>query len=292
MSTESMTPEARSSADAERRPTIGSNLVRLASFLVPVALVIGLFGLLLAIRDSAEATVANVAGLLPIGFAFAAGIVASVNPCGFFMLPAYISYHLGTEEEGFYQQSAGRRLSKGLLLGAVTTLGFLVVFAVVGGIISAGGQWLVRVFPFAGVAIGGIMIAVGLWLLITHRTLGIMAASRVTVSPQRNLRNVFLYGIVYAIGSLSCTLPIFLVVVGSSLASQGLLGSFSQFIGYALGMGSILVAVTLGAALFQGTVARALRQAIPYVHRVSALFMVGAGGYLIYYWVFFADSIF
>jgi cytochrome c-type biogenesis protein len=287
-----MAPETTSSEAAERRLIIGSNLVRLASLAVPVALVIGLFVLLLSIRDSAEATVANVAGLLPVGFAFAAGIVASVNPCGFFMLPAYISYHLGTEEEGFYQQSAGRRLSKGLFLGVVTTLGFLVVFAVVGGIISAGGQWLVRVFPFAGVAIGGIMIAVGLWLLITHRTLGIMAASRVTVSPQRNLRNVFLYGIVYAIGSLSCTLPIFLVVVGSSLASQGLLGSFSQFIGYALGMGSILVAVTLGAALFQGTVARALRQALPYVHRVSALFMVGAGAYLIYYWVFFADSIF
>ncbi len=292
MSTESMTPEATSSEGAERRLITGSNLVRVASFVVPVALVIGLSVLLLSVRDSTEAAVANAAGLLPVGFAFAAGMVASVNPCGFFMLPAYVSYHLGTEEEGFYQQSAGRRLSKGLLLGAVTTLGFLVVFAVVGGIISAGGQWLVRVFPFAGVAIGGIMIAVGLWLLITHRTLGLMAASRVTVSPQRNLRNVFLYGIVYAIGSLSCTLPIFLVVVGSSLASQGLLGSFSQFIGYALGMGSILVAVTLGAALFQGTVARALRQALPYVHRVSALLMVGAGAYLIYYWVFFANSIF
>ncbi len=82
------------------------------------------------------------------------------------------------------------------------------------------------------------------------------------------------------------------MVVGSSLTSQGLLGSLSQFIGYALGMGTILVAVTLGAALFQGTVARALRKALPYVHRTSALFMVGAGAYLIYYWVFFADSIF
>ena len=292
MSAELMTPETTSSAGAERRLITRSNLAKLASFAVPVALVVGLFVLLLSIRDSAEASVANVATLLPVGFAFAAGMVASVNPCGFFMLPAYISYHLGTEEEGFYQQSAGRRLSKGLLMGGVTTVGFLVVFAVVGGIISAGGQWLVRVFPYAGIGIGVVMIGVGLYLLITHRTLGIMAASRVTVSPQRNLRNVFMYGIVYAVGSLSCTLPIFLVVVGSSLASAGLVGSFTQFIGYALGMGSILVAVTLGAALFQGTVARALRKAMPYVHRVSALFMVGAGAYLIYYWVFFADSIF
>jgi cytochrome c biogenesis protein CcdA len=276
----------------KRSPLDGQRAALIASFVIPVALVVGLFVLLLSIRDSTEAAVANVAGLLPVGFAFAAGMVASVNPCGFFMLPAYISYHLGTEEDGFYKQSASRRLAKGLLLGGVTTLGFLVVFAAVGGVISAGGQWLVRVFPYAGVAIGVVMIIVGLYLVITHRTLGIMAASRVTVSPQRNLRNVFMYGVVYAIGSLSCTLPIFLVVVGSSLTSQGLLGSLSQFIGYALGMGTILVAVTLGAALFQGTVARALRKALPYVHRTSALFMVGAGAYLIYYWIFFADSIF
>jgi cytochrome c biogenesis protein CcdA len=267
-------------------------LSQLTAFLIPAVIVISLLLLLLSVRDSAEAAVANLAGLLPVGFAFAAGMVASVNPCGFFMLPAYISYHLGVEETGFYQQSAARRLSKSLLLGAVTTAGFLVVFAVAGSIISAGGQWLVRVFPYAGVAIGGVMVVVGLWLLVTHRTLGIMAASRVTVSPQRNLRNVFMYGIVYALGSLSCTLPIFLVVVGSSLASQGLLASFSQFIGYALGMGTILVAVTIGAALFQGTVARGLQKAIPYVHRASALFMLGAGVYLVYYWVFFADSIF
>jgi cytochrome c-type biogenesis protein len=267
-------------------------LAVIASFVIPIALVAGLFVLLLAIRDSTEAAVANVAGLLPVGFALAAGMVASVNPCGFFMLPAYISYHLGNEEEGFYQQSAPKRLLKGLFLGAVTTAGFLVVFALVGGVISAGGQWLVRVFPYAGLAIGGVMIIGGIYLLVTHRTLGIMAASRVTVSPQRNLRNVFLYGIVYAIGSLSCTLPIFLVVVGSSLASHGLLASFTQFIGYALGMGTILVAVTIGAALFQGTVARVLRRVLPYVHRASTLFMVGAGAYLIYYWVFFTDSIF
>lgn len=267
-------------------------LALLASFAIPAALVSGLFVLLLSVRNSTEATVATVAGLLPVGFACAAGMVASVNPCGFFMLPAYISYHLGTEEAGFYQQPAVRRLLNGLLLGAVTTAGFFVVFALVGGIISAGGQWLARVFPFAGVAIGALMILVGLWLLVTHRTLGIIAASRVTVTPQRNLRNVFLYGVVYAIGSLSCTLPIFLVVVGSSLASQGLLASFSQFISYAMGMGTILVGVTIGAALFQGVVARWLRKAIPYVHRASALFMVGAGAYLIYYWVFFAGSIF
>ena len=104
--------------------------------------------------------------------------------------------------------------------------------------------------------------------------------------------NVFLFGIGYAACSLSCTLPIFLVVVGSALATRGLFASFGQFVGYALGMGAILVGVTVGSALFRGSVARWLRGAIPYVHRMSAFFLLGAGAYLLYYWLFYADFFF
>ncbi|MEA3334764.1 MAG: cytochrome c biogenesis protein CcdA [Chloroflexota bacterium] len=129
-----------------------------------------------------------------------------------------------------------------------------------------------------------------LYLLLSHRTLGIAAASRVTISPQRNMRNVFGFGIVYAIGSLSCTLPIFLVVVGSSLATSSLANSFIQFMGYALGMASVLIAVTIGAAIFRGAVAKGLRKVVPFIHRTSALFLLGAGLYLIYYWVFITQS--
>lgn len=262
-----------------------------ASFIIPAALVVGFLLLLISLRDGAETAMANLANLLPVGFAFGAGMVASVNPCGFFMLPSYISYHLGAEETGFYESSAVRRVLKALLLGGVATGGFVVVFATVGSLISAGGQLLIAAFPYVGVTIGGAMIVLGLWLLITQRTIGIMAASRVTISRQRNLGNVFLFGIAYALGSLSCTLPIFLVVIGGSVASQGLVASFGQFIGYALGMGIILVAVTIGSALFRGSVTKWLRVAIPYVHRVSAMFLVGAGAYLIYYWVFFTGFI-
>lgn len=262
-----------------------------ASFAIPIVIVGGFLFLMISLRDGVEAAVASVAGWLPVGWAFAAGMVASVNPCGFLMLPTYISYHLGTQEEGYYEQPVARRALNALALGLVATAGFLVVLAVVGLIIVAGGQWLVRAFPYAGVAIGVAMVLLGLYLLITHKTLGIMAASRVTVSPRRNLQNVFLFGIAYATGSLSCTLPIFLVVVGSSLGSQTVLSAFVQFIGYGLGMGTILIAVTIGAALFRGAVAKGLRAAVPYVHRVSALFLAGAGAYLVYYWLFIAGSL-
>jgi cytochrome c-type biogenesis protein len=267
-------------------------LALLMSFGIPVLVVVGFLFLLISFRDGAEAAMSSFANLLPVGYAFAAGMVASVNPCGFFMLPSYISYHLGTEEAGFYEAHVANRLGKAFLLGGMATFGFIVVFAAVGAIIATGGYWLVTGFPYAGVAIGVAMVGLGLWLLVTRRSIGIMAARRLSITPQRNLRNVFLFGIGYAVGSLSCTLPVFLVVVGSALATRGFLSSFSQFIAYSLGMGTILVAVTLGAALFQGTVAHWLRAAVPYVHRMSALFLLGAGTYLIYYWVFYADFFF
>ena len=282
--------QATSEAEDRRGPE--ERRLRLVSLTIPAAFVLVLFLLLLRLQNGAEASVANLAALLPVGYAFGAGMVASVNPCGFFMLPSYISYHLGTEDPGFYASPLLSRLGKSLLLAGMATLGFVVVFALTGILISAGGHWLIRVFPYAGISIGLVMVGLGAWLLLTGRTLGIMAASRVTITRERNLRNVFLFGIAYAMGSLSCTLPIFLVVVGGALASRGLAAAFGQFISYALGMGLILVAVTVGSALFQGSVARWLRRVIPYVHRASALFLVAAGAYLIYYWIFLAGLTF
>jgi hypothetical protein len=59
------------------------------SFALPATVVIGLLVLLIWLQNSAETALAEIAGLLPVGYAFAAGMVASVNPCGFFLLPSY-----------------------------------------------------------------------------------------------------------------------------------------------------------------------------------------------------------
>ena len=80
-----------------------------------------------------------------------------------------------------------------------------------------------------------------------------------------------------------------MVVVSGSLATPGFFDSILQFVAYALGMGVVILAVTIGAALFRDAVSRWLRGALPHVHRVSSLFMVGAGAYLIWYWVVLAD---
>lgn len=259
------------------------------TYALPASIVAAMIALLIPVQANAEAAVSDFANALPIGFAVAAGVVASVNPCGFFMLPSYIAYQLGTEEQGFETRHPLTRVGRALLVGVMATLGFVLIFAAVGGVVAAGGNFLGRVFPFLGLALGVLMVGFGIYLVVSHRYVGILAASRIQVTPRRNLGNAFVFGLGYAVASLSCTLPIFLVVVGGSLAAEGFLASFGQFVAYALGMGVVVITATVGAALFRDAVACWLRGAIPHVHRAGSFFMLGAGAYLIYYWVFFAS---
>ncbi len=95
----------------------------------------------------------------------------------------------------------------------------------------------------------------------------------------------FLFGLAYGAASLSCTLPAFLAVVGSSLASGGDLAGAGRFFGFGLGMAAVLMTLTLALAFFKQGLVRWLRRAVPYVQLASAIFLVLAGAYVIFYWL-------
>ena len=259
------------------------------TYAVPAGVVGAVIAVLMLVQANAAVAVADLARALPIGFAAAAGVVASVNPCGFVMLPAYVAYQLGTEEAGYSDLPVPIRMARALAIALTATLGFVLIFASFGAIVAAGGHVLGKGFPYLGLAVGLGMVGFGGYLLLSRRYVGILAASRIQVTPRRNLGNALVFGIGYAVGSLSCTLPIFMVVVGGALATAGFVESFSQFIAYALGMGAMMVAVTLAVTLFREATARWVSGVLPYARRASAFFLVAAGAYLVWYWAFFAD---
>ena len=215
-----------------------------------------------------------------LGLAFSSGILASVNPCGFAMLPSMVSFYLGQEEDDYATRSLWRRACEGLALGALVTAGFLLVFVLAGVLVSLGAGSLARVFPWATVVIGTVLVVLGLRLYL-GRGLSVRMPSLEAARVAGSYRAMFVYGIAYALASLGCTLPIFLIAVGAALGA-GPLGSLALFAAYSLGMGLVLTAVALGAALFRGIVGMALRRALPYVRQVSALLLVVAGGYLLW----------
>lgn len=229
--------------------------------------------------------VSTLAGLVPLGYAFGAGMVAAVNPCGILLLPSAAAYYLATGDAA--ESSGGRRAARALQLAVLATLGFVAIFAVAGLIIGAGGRALAGAFPLGGFLVGLLLVGLGGRLALSGRPFGIAAAGGAMgrVHLGRDLRSPFLFGVAYAITSLACTLPIFLVVAASSLAAGGPLAAAVQFISYALGMGSVLTLVVLGAAFFEGGVRSWLRRVVPYVHRLSAAFLLGAGIFLVKYWL-------
>ena len=70
---------------------------------------------------------------VPFATAFTAGMVATVNPCGFAMLPAYLGYFLGREDE--VERTTAGNLVRALIVGSVVSAGFLIVFAIAGAIV-------------------------------------------------------------------------------------------------------------------------------------------------------------
>jgi cytochrome c-type biogenesis protein len=230
----------------------------------------------------------ELAAVLPFGFAFGVGMVAAVNPCGFAMLPAYLSLYLGAHEEDFGKRPPRTRLLQALLVSATVSLGFVLLFGMAGLVISTGGSALLGVMPSLGIVIGGVLVLVGLWML-AGRTLNASAFERFAgrLGDPRNVSvpGFFLFGLGYGAASLSCTLPAFLAVVGSSLASGGVLAGAGRFFGFALGMAAVLVTLTLAFAFFKQGLIKWLGKVVPYVQRASSVLLVLAGAYVIFYWL-------
>ena len=225
--------------------------------------------------------------VLPLGYAFGAGMVSAANPCGFAMLPAYLGLYLG-ETNSPEQGSAGSRLGRALLVASVVTVGFILLFGIVGLAIGAGAKPLIRFFPWIGLSLGMLLALAGAWLLAggsLYTALAERMAARMGNTQQRGVRGYFAFGLGYGTASLSCTLPIFLTVVGSTITTGTVAASAVQFSLYGLGMGTVILALTLSIALFQGTLVGVVRRAVPYIQPVSAVLLVLAGAYLVYYWL-------
>ncbi|MXY21050.1 MAG: cytochrome c biogenesis protein CcdA [Dehalococcoidia bacterium] len=224
----------------------------------------------------------------PLGFAFGAGVAAAFNPCGFAMLPAYMGLYLGVganeERTSFVSQ-----LGRALLVGVSVTAGFVLLFAVAGSIIGLGARSVVgSILPWLGLGIGILLVLAGAWLLRggeLYTALAQQAATRLGNPGSSSVRGYFLFGLSYGVASLSCTLPIFLAVIGSSFAASDIVTSFSQFVLYALGMGVVIIALTLSMALFKGAMLGGMRRVMPYVHPIGTWLMIIAGTYIVFYWL-------
>jgi len=219
---------------------------------------------------------------LPILYAYAAGAVSSVNPCGFALLPAYLARRIGANDPGHANWVDS--VSRAFAVGSVTTGGFIAVFGGVGVAVSLGAYWLTRAMPWAGFAIGIVLAFIGLYIL-AGRHINVRIPFAGSHKQFKGLRGDFVFGVGYGTASLTCTLPILLSITSTALTG-GLAESVLSFVAYAVGMGTILTALAVAAALSRDGLAALFKGFLPYVYLFSGGLLLLAGLYVTYYWGF------
>src|ERR671925_2356537 len=101
---------------------------------------------------------------VPLSVALVAGALATLNPCGFPLLPAFLSFYVGAREERL--PTARGRLAQGLVTGLVVTAGFLGVFVAVGLPVAYGAGRVSDALPWLGIVLGGLLVLFGALTLL------------------------------------------------------------------------------------------------------------------------------
>jgi cytochrome c biogenesis protein CcdA len=214
----------------------------------------------------------------PLAFAFGVGMVAAFNPCGFAMLPAYLAYFLGLEEG---EPDASASVIQALKVSAVMTTGFVLVFGAFGVLITWSTLSVERWLPWVTMVIGVVVSVMGV-AFVSGKELAVGLPKLEKGGRSRHLGSILLFGVSYAVASLSCSIAIFLAATTFSLAESSFASRVAAFLAYGAGMGLMVAALTLAVALAKtGLVAR-LRGAMPTIHRVSGVLLMASGLLIVY----------
>ncbi|MDQ3963319.1 MAG: cytochrome c biogenesis CcdA family protein [Actinomycetota bacterium] len=216
---------------------------------------------------------------MPLGLAFVAGGLATVNPCGFALLPALLSFYIGTEDD----RPRATTVADALRVGGAVAVGVMGVFLVVGIPITMGASQVIRAVPWAGVTTGVALVVAGIVTLAgIHLSLPLRIPVR--AAEDNRTRPMLAFGVAYGTASLGCTLPIFLSVIGASLASRGSATALLMVGSYALGMLAVVMALSLAAAFAREGLSARLKGLVPRMNRIGGVLLTLAGIYLTYYW--------
>jgi cytochrome c biogenesis protein CcdA len=219
---------------------------------------------------------------LPLALALVAGAVAAVNPCGFALLPAYLTLLLAQSADGTAPGPRGQVI-RAVRFSLAMTAGFVAVFGAFGAVIAQLSLSIERYLPVVTLAIGVVLLALGAWLLRGGHLPGIRLFGRIGSAPGSSLGSQALYGVAFAAASLSCTVGPFLAVTGTAARTGDTAGVLLTFVVYALGMGSVVTVLAVAVALARGSLVHRLRSATPVIERLSGALLVVAGAYVAWF---------
>jgi cytochrome c-type biogenesis protein len=212
----------------------------------------------------------------PFALALVSGMVATVNPCGFALLPAYLSAFVGMNDRSGRVSGVGRAIA----VSAVLTAGFITVFGILGVVFGSALNEVQRRAPWVTIVIGVALVGLGISML-SGRELNLRIPKLQRGGSDGTLVSMYLFGVSYALASLSCAIAPFLTVTSSP--SANLLSRIVTFTLYGVGMGLVITVLTVAVALARSGVVARFRSFVPHMNRIAGGLMVVAGAYVAYY---------
>lgn len=216
---------------------------------------------------------------LPLLLAVSAGAVAALNPCGFVLLPAYLSMLVLGEQE----RSRSEAVMRALTATFAMTTGFTVVFVTFGLVLAPVAGQLQQHLPWFTVALGLLLVATALWLLSGRDLPGVRLFARSGPALSWSMLSMTGFGAAYALASLSCTVGPFLAIVVSAFRAGSVLSGLGLFAAYAAGMGLVVGVASLAVAFARHSIVHRLRQSARWIPKVGGTVMLLAGAYVAYY---------
>lgn len=208
------------------------------------------------------------------------GMVATVNPCGFAMLPAYLSFFLGLEGSDAEEPRAS--VAQAVRVALAVAAGFLAVFALAGAAVELTSLPVYENMPWISIVIGLGLLVLGLAMLAGFE-LNVRLPRLDRGGRERTVGSMFVFGVSYAVASVGCTLPLFLGAVAGTMTSESVAEGILVFAVYGLGMTLVLLALTVGIALARTSIVRTLRRVQPHIGRVAGGLVALAGAYVAFY---------
>ncbi len=188
--------------------------------------------------------------------AFFAGVVSFASPCCLPLVPAYVSYMVGTTTTG--PGARRRTFLHGLAFVAGFTLVFVAFWASIGaiGYILADNARLLRqaggaILVFLGLHVAGVINVGALWRDTRAMPVfagGMAAGGTATVggAPPRYRRSL-LFGSLFAAGWSPCIGPILGGIIGLASVTASVVEGTVLLVAYAAGLAVPFLAVAMGA---------------------------------------------
>lgn len=216
---------------------------------------------------------------LPLVLALTAGMLAAVNPCGFALLPAYLSLLVLGDDS----PSRGAAVGRALAATAAMTLGFAAVFGLFGLVVAPVAGQVQQQLPWFTVVFGLLLVGAGVWLLAGRDLPTLLPKVRRAPGVSRSVLSMALFGGAYAVASLGCTIAPFLAIVVSAFRSGSAAGGLLLFGAYAAGMGAVVATAALAVALARHSTVGRLRRVGAVASRAGGGLLVLVGAYTAYY---------